>query len=151
MHQGYNARKVISELTHLLYCSVLSLGGNVNTRRMSQPDMGSIFHIKNQWNILVETIMWIIKIIKIEYFYPPRILEEHWCIYSCLQIPLRENWLQYVRRVYATAINFPCIITLPFSMFLIQVFFLILMKTARLFTKVDYRFIDQSYAVLVFK
>ena len=28
--------------THLLYCSVLSLGGNVNTRRMS-PDMGSIF------------------------------------------------------------------------------------------------------------
>ena len=39
--------------THLLYCSVLSLGGNVNIRRMSQPDMGSIFHIKNQWNILV--------------------------------------------------------------------------------------------------
>ena len=31
---------------HLLYCSVLSLGGNVNTRRMSKPDMGSIFHIK---------------------------------------------------------------------------------------------------------
>jgi len=29
-----------------LYCSVLSLGGNVNTRRMSKPDMGSIFHIK---------------------------------------------------------------------------------------------------------
>ena len=36
-----------------MYCSVLSLGGNVNTRRMSQPDMGSIFHIKIQWNILV--------------------------------------------------------------------------------------------------
>ena len=32
--------------------------------------------------------------------------------YSCLQIPLRENWFQYVRRVYATAINFPCISTL---------------------------------------
>ena len=29
-----------------LYCSVLSLGGNVNTRRMSNPDIGSIFHIK---------------------------------------------------------------------------------------------------------
>ena len=39
--------------THLLYCSVLSLSGYVNTRRMSQPDMESIFHIKNQWNILV--------------------------------------------------------------------------------------------------
>ena len=36
-----------------MYCSVLSLGGNVNTGRMSKPDMGSIFHIKNQWNILV--------------------------------------------------------------------------------------------------
>jgi len=34
------------QCTHLLYCSVLSLGGNVNTRRMLQPDMGSIFHIK---------------------------------------------------------------------------------------------------------
>jgi len=31
---------------------------------------------------------------------------------SCLQIPPRENWFQYVRRVYATAIYFPCIITL---------------------------------------
>jgi len=39
--------------TNLLYCSVLSLGGNVNTRRMSKLDKGSIFHIKNQWNILV--------------------------------------------------------------------------------------------------
>ena len=43
--QGYNARKVISEV----YASfVLSLGGNVNTRRMSRHDIGSIFHIKNQ-------------------------------------------------------------------------------------------------------
>ena len=31
---------------------------------------------------------------------------------SCLQIPPRENWFQYVRREYATAINFPCLITL---------------------------------------
>ena len=44
------ARKVISEV----YASfVLSLGGNVNTRRMSKPDMGSIFYIFNQWNIQV--------------------------------------------------------------------------------------------------
>ena len=35
--------------------------------------------------------------------------------YSCLQIPPRVNWIQYVRRVYATAINFPCIITLDAS------------------------------------
>jgi len=46
--------KVFQECTHLLYCSVLSLGGNVNTRRMSKPPIGSIIHIKkNQWNILV--------------------------------------------------------------------------------------------------
>ena len=32
--------------THLLYYSVLFLGCNVNTRSMSKPDMGSIFHIK---------------------------------------------------------------------------------------------------------
>ena len=53
--------------------------------------------------------MCIIKMIKIKCFYSTRILNEH---YSCLQIPPRENWFQYLRRVYATAINFPCIITL---------------------------------------
>ena len=45
--------KLFQRCAHLFYCSVLSLGGNVNTRRMSKPDMGSIFHINNQWNILV--------------------------------------------------------------------------------------------------
>ena len=39
--------KLFQRCTHLLNCSVLSLGGNVNTRRMSQPDMGSICHIQN--------------------------------------------------------------------------------------------------------
>ena len=34
--QGCNAR------------SVLSLGGNVNTRRMKKPDIGLIFHIENE-------------------------------------------------------------------------------------------------------
>ena len=45
--------KLFQKCTYLLYCSVLSLGGTVNTRRMSKPDMESIFHIKNQYNILV--------------------------------------------------------------------------------------------------
>ena len=44
--------RLFQRCTHLLYCSVLSPGGNVNTRRMSKPDMGSIFHINNEWNIL---------------------------------------------------------------------------------------------------
>ena len=30
-------------------------------------------------------------------------------LFLSLRIPPRENWFQYVRRVYATAINFPCI------------------------------------------
>ena len=34
----------------LLQCTV---SWAVNTSRMSQPDMGSIFHIKNKWNNLV--------------------------------------------------------------------------------------------------
>ena len=39
--------KLFQGSTHFNYCSVLSLGGKVNTRRMSQPDMGSIFTKKN--------------------------------------------------------------------------------------------------------
>ena len=38
--------KLFQRCTDLLHCSVLSLGGNVNTRRMWKPNMGSIFHIK---------------------------------------------------------------------------------------------------------
>ena len=34
---------LFQKCAHFLYCSVLSLGGKVNTRRMSQPDMESIF------------------------------------------------------------------------------------------------------------
>ena len=33
--------KFFQRCAHLLYCSVLSLGGHVNTRRMSKPDMGN--------------------------------------------------------------------------------------------------------------
>ena len=40
--------KLFQRCTHLLYCSVLSVGGNVNTIRMSKPEMGSIFHMNNQ-------------------------------------------------------------------------------------------------------
>jgi len=40
--------KLFQRCTYLFCCTVLYLGGNVNTRQMSQPDMGSIFRIKNQ-------------------------------------------------------------------------------------------------------
>ena len=45
--------KLFQRGTDFLYGSVLSLGGNIYTRRMSKPDRGSIFHMRNQWNILV--------------------------------------------------------------------------------------------------
>ena len=35
--------KLFQKCTHFFYCSNLSFGGKVNTRRMSQPDMESIF------------------------------------------------------------------------------------------------------------
>ena len=81
--------KLFQKCTHLLYCSVLSLGGNVNTRRMSKPDMGTIFHIKKS----------------MKYSGHRKLL----CELSKLSNSAQRNWFQYVRRVYTTAINFPCI------------------------------------------
>ena len=48
LNKGSNARKVVSEVYafFVLQCSVLSLGRKVNTRRMPQPHMGSIFTFK---------------------------------------------------------------------------------------------------------
>ena len=99
--------KLFQRCTQFLYCSVLSLGGNVNTRRMSQPDMGSIFHIGNYY-VNYQNY-------QKKCFYPPMILYKHWCFYSCLQIPPKEN---SGFNIYATAINFPCIISLILAMIL---------------------------------
>ena len=57
-NQGTNARKVISEAYAFLYWSVLSLGSNVNTRRLTQPAIWSIFHIKNQIWKMKNEIFW---------------------------------------------------------------------------------------------
>ena len=56
--------KLFQKCTYCLYCSVLSLGGKVDTRRMSQPDMESIF-TKMIYEIFwsKKTIVWIIKIL----------------------------------------------------------------------------------------
>ena len=102
--------KLFQNRTHLLYCSVLSLGGNVNTRRMSKPDIGSIFHIKKSMKYSGHRKL-LCELSKLSKF-NARILSKQWCIYSCLHIPPKENWFQCVRRVYTTAINFPCIIPL---------------------------------------
>ena len=46
LYKDVMQRKLFQKYTYLLYCNVLSLGGNVNTKRMSKPDIGSIFQIK---------------------------------------------------------------------------------------------------------
>ena len=104
--------KLFQKCTHLLYCSVLTLGGNVNKRRMSKLDMGSIFHIKNQWYILVIGNYYVNyqnyqNLMPLTFSDTKRTLI--WCIYSYWQIPPKENWFQCVRRVYTIAINFPSI------------------------------------------
>ena len=107
--------KLFQRFTHFLYCSVLSLDGKVNTRRMSQPDMESIFTKKNLWIIRV-----------IGNYYVNYQNYKNWMLIFSSDTKLmhlflftkspRENWFQYVRRVYVTAINFPSISTLTYSL-----------------------------------
>ena len=77
---------------------------------MSKPDIGSIIHIKNQWNILVIG----------NYYVNYQNYQNLMLLTSSdtkrtlmhlllLEIPPRENWFQYVHRVYTTAIDFPCL------------------------------------------
>ena len=132
--QDYNARKVTSEVcAHLLYCIVPSLGGNVNTRRMSKPDMGSIFHINNQWSILVighyyvnyqnyQNLMLLIS------SYTKRTLMH---LFLFTNSEKKELVSIYIRRVYATAINFPCIKTLLYFKFFHETLFPVEWKDAQ--------------------
>ena len=81
----------------ILYCSVMSLGGNVNTRRMSNPDIGSIFHIKNLWNILfIGNYYMNIKIFQIQWL----ILTSSATIRKMMDLFLFTNSAQYVSLHY---------------------------------------------------
>ena len=102
--QGCNARKVYTSF--VLQCT--SLGGNVNTRRMSKPEMGSIFHIKNRWNILVIGNYYV----NYQNFQNLMLLTSSDTKQTLMHLVLFTNSAQrelYVRRVYRTVINFPCI------------------------------------------
>ena len=112
LNQGCNARKNFSEVYTSFVLQFTVSGRNVNTRQMSKPDMADpSFTYNNQWNILV-----------IGNYYvnyqnsDTRILNEHWWLYSFLQIPPKENWFQCVRRVYTPANNFPCFTPLILTM-----------------------------------
>ena len=80
---------------------------------MSKPD---IFHTKNQWNILVIGNYYV-------HYQNSMLLTslDTWRTLMHLFLftnPHRENWFQYVSRVFATAIYFPCIITLKVVTFI---------------------------------
>ena len=114
--------KLFQRCTHLLYYSVLSLGGNVNIRRMSKPDMGSmIFHIKNQWNILVIG-SYFIELSKWSKFNSFNLLGYQTNTDASILVykfrPERTGFPMYAEEysVYTTTINFPCIRTLVVSM-----------------------------------
>ena len=119
--QNLNSAKVIMQgklfqrCKHLLYCSVLSLGDNVNTRRMSQPchnlTWDPSFRVKKQWNILVIENYYVNyqNLMLLSSPYTKRTLMHLFLFTNSVQ---RELVSIYVRRVFATAINFPCIITL---------------------------------------
>ena len=90
-HRVIIQRKLFQRCTHLLYCSALFLCDNVNTRRMSQSDIGSIFHIKKSMIYSGQRKL-LCELTKFSYF-NAFILLGYCCIYSCLQIPPRENWV----------------------------------------------------------
>jgi len=98
--------KLFQRCTHLLYCSVLS-----------KPDMGSIFHIKNQRNILVIGNYYMnyqnCQNLMLLTFSDTKGTLMYLFLFTN---PPRENCFQYARRVYATAIN-SCIITLVDMLF----------------------------------
>ena len=98
-----------------IFCTaVYCLCGYVNTRRMSKPDMGSIIHIKNQWKILVIGNYYVNyqnyqNLMLLTSSDTKRTLRHLLLFTNSAQL---ENWFQDERRVYATAISFPCISTL---------------------------------------
>ena len=102
-------RKLFQKCTHLLHCSVLSLGGNVNTSRMFQPDMGSIFHTKKKslkYILVIGNYYVNYQNYQISMLFTSsdtkRTLRHLFLFTNSVQREL----VQYLRRVYATAINF---------------------------------------------
>ena len=81
---------------------------------MSKPDMGSIFHIKNQRNILVIGNYYLNyqnyqNLILLTSSDTKRTLKHLFLLTNSTQREL----VSICTQIYATAINFPCIITLP--------------------------------------
>ena len=102
--QGTNARKVISEVYAFLELQCTVLG-----RKSKHKTDVTAWH---EINKIINEIFWSTGNYYLNYqnyqnwmLLSSSDLDEHWGIYSCLQIPPRENWFQYVRREYTTAMS----------------------------------------------
>ena len=62
-----------------------------------------------------------------------------------LQTPPRENWFQYVRREYATAINFPCLITLCIYRYILKLFCIKIFSAKKYSQKMPYIYSQIKY------
>ena len=91
--------------------SVLSLDGKVKQKTNSTAWQGIHFHKNNLWNILV---IGNYDVNYQNYQHKMRLSssDTRQTLMHLSLFPPKENWFQYVRRVYTTAINFSCIITL---------------------------------------
>ena len=113
-NQGTNARKVISAVYAFFVLQCIVFWRKSKHKTDVTAWLGIHFYKNNLWNILVKRNYYVnYQNIKIKSFYPPRILDEHVCIYSIVHKfrPERTGFNMYAE-IYATAITFPCIITL---------------------------------------
>ena len=109
--QGYNAGKLFQRCTHLLYCSVY-LWAVMQTQAWSL-DMRSIFHIKSQLNIMVIGSYYVNfqnyqNLIMLSSSDTKRTMRHLFLFTNSAQREL----VSICTRAYATAVNFPYIITL---------------------------------------
>ena len=116
LFQGTNARKVISEVYafFVLQCTVFGRKGKHKTDVTAWHRIN--FHKNKLWNILVIGNYYV----NFQNYQNQMLLSSSDTRRTLMhlfffKISPRENWFQNVRRVYATAINFPCISTLVFS------------------------------------
>ena len=110
--------------THFLYCSVhcTVFGRKSKLKTDVTAWHGIRFHKNNLWNILV---IWNYYV-SFQNYQNLKLLTSsdtkrtlmHLFLFTNSTLRGCENLYQYVRIVYATAITFPCIITLRFSIFL---------------------------------
>ena len=131
--QGYNARKVISEVYASFVLQSTVCGVNVHTRHgdMETPQHGIASKKQNhKTNLMSFSLNLKLKRLYSNDFHSLSQSQRSAPSPSSSEIPPREIWFQQVRRVYTTAINCPCIRTLVLIFFILTLinYFLFFIK-----------------------